>query len=109
MRTAMTSTTPAPLEPERRSLVERACAEIDPERLAELCLEMTAIPSPTGDELTLASYLAERFGAAGLEGAVQLVDGRQANAIGRLRGSGDGPKLLVYAPTDTAFGGTGEA
>jgi acetylornithine deacetylase/succinyl-diaminopimelate desuccinylase-like protein len=108
MHTAMTSTTPAPLERERRSLAERACAEIDPERLAELCLEMTAIPSPTGEELALASYLAERLRAAGLEGTVQLVDGRQANAIGRLRGSGDGPELLVYAPTDTAFGGSGD-
>lgn len=104
MRTT-TSATHAPLEAERRSLVERACVEIDPERLAELCLEMTAIPSPTGEELALASYLAGRLRSGGLEGGVQPVGGRQANAIGRLRGSGDGPELLVYAPLDTAFAG----
>jgi succinyl-diaminopimelate desuccinylase len=104
MRTT-TSATPKPPEAERQALAGRACAEIDDERLAELCLEMTAIPSPTGEELELATYLARRLRSAGLEGTVQPVDGRQANAIGRLRGSGDGPELLVYAPIDTAFAG----
>jgi acetylornithine deacetylase/succinyl-diaminopimelate desuccinylase-like protein len=104
MRTT-TSATPEPLEAERQALVERALGEIDTERLAELCLEMTAIPSPTGEELELATYLARRLGSAGVEGSVQPVDDRQANALGRLRGSGDGPELLVYAPIDTAFAG----
>jgi succinyl-diaminopimelate desuccinylase len=99
------SATPEPLEAERQALVERALGEIDTERLAELCLEMTAIPSPTGEELDLATYLARRLRSAGVEGSVQPIDGRQANAVGRLRGSGDGPELLVYAPIDTAFAG----
>lgn len=104
MRTT-TRATSTPLEAERRELVERACDQIDPERLAELCLEMTAIPSPTGEELAVADHLAKRLRSAGVEGEVQRLDDRQANAIGRLRGSGAGPELLVYAPIDTAFAG----
>lgn len=104
MRTT-TSATSKPQEADRQALAGRALAEIDDERLAQLCLEMTAIPSPTGEELELATYLARRLRAAGLEGTVQPVDGRQANAVGRLRGSGDGPELLIYAPIDTAFAG----
>jgi acetylornithine deacetylase/succinyl-diaminopimelate desuccinylase-like protein len=40
-----------------------------------------------------------------VEAEVQQVEGELANAVGRLRGSGDGPRLLLYAPLDTAWSG----
>jgi acetylornithine deacetylase/succinyl-diaminopimelate desuccinylase-like protein len=96
---------PRPISAEQRAWVERAWALIDPERLAQLVLELTRIPSPTGEERALAEFLAARLTAAGLEGRYQPIDEHQGNAVGRLRGSGEGPDLLLYAPIDTAFAG----
>jgi acetylornithine deacetylase/succinyl-diaminopimelate desuccinylase-like protein len=45
---------------------------------------------------------------AGLNAWYQPLDERQANAVGRIRGRGDGGDLLLYAPIDTAFGDTVE-
>jgi acetylornithine deacetylase/succinyl-diaminopimelate desuccinylase-like protein len=99
---------PRPLSAEQRAWVERAWALIDPDRLAQLDLDLTRIPSPTGEERELAQFLAAQLTAAGLEGRYQPIDERQGNAVGRLRGSGEGPDLLLYAPIDTAFTGRAE-
>ncbi len=50
----------------------------------------------------------QHLAEAGLESTYQPIDDEQGNAIGRLRGSGEGPDLLLYAPTDTAFSGDPE-
>lgn len=93
------------LGPAEAAALARARANVSPEALGELLLAMTAIASPTGEEEALARFLAEHMALAGLEAEVQPVGGRQANAIGRLRGSGDGPGLLLYSGIDTPFGG----
>lgn len=85
--------------------IARARASLDDGRLADLAFDMTAIPSPTGEERPLAEFIAGHLAGAGLESEVQVVGGSQANAVGRLRGSGGGPSLLIYAPLDTAFSG----
>jgi len=95
----------AELSPALGEAVERARASLDDARLGELAFEMTAIPSPTGEERLLAEFVAGHLAAAGVESEVQAVGGSQANAIGRLHGSGGGPSLLIYAPLDTAFSG----
>jgi acetylornithine deacetylase/succinyl-diaminopimelate desuccinylase-like protein len=66
---------------------------------------MVNIPSPTGDEGPLAAYAVAHMRDAGLEAFCQPIDDRQANAVGRLRGSGGGADLLLYAPLDTDFTG----
>lgn len=86
--------------------VRAAQAEIDADRLVELCCSIVDIPSPTGDEGTLAAWLADRLTESGLDGRVQQLDDLQANAWGRLRGTGDGPTLMLYAPIDTLTVGT---
>ena len=85
--------------------IERARASLDDSRIGALAFEMTAIPSPTGEERHLAEFVAGHLFAAGVESEVQTVGGSQANVIGRLRASGPGPRLLIYAPLDTAFSG----
>ena len=95
----------ADLAPAARQAIERAHAKLDAEGLADLVFEMTAVPSPTGEELALAQTVVRHLTAAGVEAEVQALDGAQANAVGRLRGTGDGPSLLIYAPLDTAFSG----
>src|SRR5205085_1957060 len=94
-----------PLSAQQRAWVDRAWAEIDADRLARLCLDLVAIPSPTGEERAVAEFLAAYLGGAGLDARYQPIDAQQGNAVGRLRGAGDGPELLLYAPTDVAFAG----
>lgn len=97
-----------PLSPQQKEWVERAWKEIDPARLAELDLQLTRIPSPTGEEREIAEFLVLYMRAAGLEACYQPIDERQGNAVGRLPGQGGGPELLLYAPTDTMFTGRAE-
>src|SRR6266567_5647490 len=93
------------LSTEQRRWIEQAWAEIDPTQLGQLDAAMVSIPSPTGQERRLAEYLSGRLRDAGLGGVYQAIDEEQGNAVGRLRGVGDGADLLLYAPIDTAFAG----
>lgn len=95
-------------EERRESLVRRVMAHVTESRLREAVVGMTAIPSPTGHEAPLAQWLAARMADAGLETEVQHLDEHQANAIGRLRGDGTGPDLMLYAPLDTLTVGAAE-
>ncbi len=101
----MASTALPELSVDARAAIERARDRLDDERIADLVMGMTAIPSPTGEERALADYVAAHFAAAGVESQVQAIDDRQANVIGRIRGTGEGPSLMLYAPLDTAFSG----
>jgi acetylornithine deacetylase/succinyl-diaminopimelate desuccinylase-like protein len=74
---------------------------IDPQRLTELVVGMVDIPSPTGEEATLARWLTDELDDSGIEARYQEIDDRQGNAVGRIRGDGTGEDLLLYAPIDT--------
>lgn len=101
-------TAAARLDPSLEEMVERAWSRIDADRLRELAVGVTSIPSPTGEERPLAEYLAAEVGRSGAEAVVMPLDDRQANAAGRLRGDGSGPDLLLYAPIDTLTVGTAD-
>ncbi len=93
------------LSPDQEQAIARARANLSQEGLAELLFEMTAIASPTGEEDELAAFLVRHLQAAGAEAHIGPVAARQANAVGRLRGAGGGPALLLYSGIDTPFGG----
>ena len=97
-----------PFEADKQAMLEKAWARIDRERLRELLCAMVDIPSPTGEERRLAEFVSAHMADAGLEACCQPLDDTQANAEGRLRGVGDGPTLLLYAPLDTDFTGNVE-
>lgn len=78
-----------------------AAAQVSGERLREIVCGLVDIPSPTGNERPLAEHIAAALGGSGVEAHVQPLDDRQANAWGRLPGSGLGPDLMLYAPIDT--------
>jgi len=99
---------PEPLSTEQQTWLERAWRALQPTELTELDRALTSIPSPTGQERAIAEFLVQHLAEAGLESTYQPIDDEQGNAIGRLRGSGEGPDLLLYAPTDTAFSGDPE-
>ncbi len=52
----------------------------------------------------MAELATRQMGAAGLDAHLQVIDGTQANAVGRTGRSG--PSLLLYAPMDTLTTGT---
>ncbi|WP_439657644.1 M20 family metallopeptidase [Lentzea sp. HUAS TT2] len=81
---------------------------ITEDRLRAAARAVTGIPSPTGREAPLARMLASRLSAAGFTAQAQHLDEFQANAAGRLRGSGGGEDLLLYAPIDTLTTGQPE-
>lgn len=83
--------------------LDAVLAEITEDRLREAAHAVTNIPSPTGREAALAHLLADRLSAAGWSAGAQHLDEHQANAVGRLRGSGggNGDDLMLYAPIDT--------
>lgn len=101
----MGGATAPPVSAEQTAWVQRAWSAIDAEALATLLADMVSIPSPPGDEADLAGFLATRLHEAGLDAQTQPIRDRQANAVGRLEGTGDGPSLLLYSPIDTAFAG----
>ncbi|WP_236787854.1 M20 family metallopeptidase [Amycolatopsis sp. GM8] len=81
--------------------IDAACAQLSEERLRDLVVGMVGIPSPTGDEAPLAEWLTGTLRDAGLAAETQWIDERQASAIGRLPGEGNGDDVLLYAPIDT--------
>lgn len=88
-----------------QAAVQRAVSTLDRAQLGNLVESMVGIASPTGEEASLAAFVVQHLQAAGVDAFVQSVGERGANAIGILRGSGGGVRLMIYAPLDTAFSG----
>lgn len=86
--------------------VDEAVAGVTEHELLELAARMVDIPSPTGEERALAEFVAAHLSRNGVPAACQMVSDTQANAVARLKGSGEGPDLVFYAPLDTAFSPT---
>lgn len=87
-------------------LVKTAMANYDEAEFTQLLTELVGIPSPTGDELQIATYAQQWLRRHGVEGRLQAIDDRQANAYARVAGSGPGgADLMLYAPLDTHLAG----
>src|SRR3984957_3209158 len=96
------------LSPEQRQWFEAAAALIDVERLYRVNREITAIHSPTGRERAASEYMTRYLREIGVEATYQAMGEASGNAIGRIRGSGGGPSLLLYAPIDTHLEGNAD-
>ena len=70
------------------------------EKIADLCLTIQGIPSPTGQEHERAEFVAAQLSQMGLED-VKVDD--VPNVYARVKGSGNGPGLMVSAHLDTVF------
>ena len=82
-------------------MIDQLLAYATEDRLREAAHAVTDIASPTGREAPLARLLTERLATAGFAATTQYLDEFQANSAGRLRGTGTGPDLMLYAPIDT--------
>ncbi|MDP9821821.1 M20 family metallopeptidase [Nocardioides massiliensis] len=88
--------------------VAQVMGHVSPDLLREIVVGLVDIPSPTGEEAPLAAWAAQHLADAGVEARPQPIDDRQANAVGRVRGAGDGRSLLLYAPIDTLTTGNAD-
>ncbi len=81
---------------------------MDREAIAETCLALTAIPSPTGHERKIAEWIAARLVRAGIDARAESFGNDRANLVARRPGTGGGAELLLYSPIDTAFSAAGD-
>lgn len=88
-----------------KAAVEKAIQAIDGKSIAKLGMEMTAIPSPTGEEGEMGRYVAEQCRARGLRTQVQEVAENRFNVVGRLEGTGEGPTLMFNGHMDSSYSG----
>ena len=86
------------------SVVARAVEEIDRDRLVQLVIDLTNIPSPTGYEGDMASAVHEVFQGAGFDSVLQPIGDERYNTVGRLQGHGGGKSLMFNGHLDTSFG-----
>lgn len=93
------------LTADQRAWFDSATALIDVERMRRLNRDITAIHSPTGRERAASAFMAGWLADAGIESWLQPMGEQSANAVGRIRGAGGGPSLLLYAPIDTHLEG----
>ena len=96
------------LSAEQKEWFDKADALIDEDRLRALNFTLTAIHCPTGREREASEFMVRTLAEAGLEAWYQPMGEESGNAAARLRGSGGGPSLLLYAPIDTHLEGDAE-
>lgn len=89
-------------------LTDKACSHVTHNLLREIVVGMVDIPSPTGEERELATWVVDHLTSAGVPAWVQPLDPSQANAVARVAGGGSGASLLLYAPIDTLTTGNPE-
>jgi acetylornithine deacetylase/succinyl-diaminopimelate desuccinylase-like protein len=85
--------------------VAAVMAEVTREALLDAVVGMVDVSSPTGAEGDLAAWIAAALSHGRLRASVQRIDDRQANAVGVLPGTGNGPVTLLYSPIDTFTSG----
>lgn len=80
-------------------------SNIDRDRVVDLTRALVDIPSPTGHEADVADFLVKYMKEMGLRAELQEISEGRYNAIGTLRGSGGGLKLLFNGHIDTSYSG----
>ena len=89
-------------------LVAAAMAQVNEERVVKLVRNLVDIPSTTGEERRCAEFLVSYMKDIGLEAKLQEITERRANAIGTLKGTGEGLNLMFNGHLDTARTGVEE-
>ncbi len=93
------------LSSEQRNWCDAARKKINPDRLKQSILELTKIHSPTGAERAASEYMVDYMRSLGIDAEYQAVNELSGNCVGHVRGSGEGPTMLLYAPIDTHIEG----
>ena len=83
------------------SLETKLLAAIDPQRLKQLTLDLTAIPSPTGQARAAAEAYARHLSSIGMDVDITYELPQSPNVVARWRGTGGGPTLQLAGHLDT--------
>ncbi len=86
------------------SVVAKAVEQIDRDRLVQLVIDLTNIPSPTGYEGDMARAVFEVLQGAGFDTVLQPIGDERYNTVGRRQGHGGGKSLMFNGHLDTSFG-----
>ncbi|MGZ5092648.1 MAG: M20 family metallopeptidase [Burkholderiales bacterium] len=89
-----------------KNTIRQIVESITPERCEELAVTLVDIPSLTGNEQPIAECVHRILGDIGADTYMQEFEPGRYNAIGRIRGRGDGATLLFNGHMDIAFNGT---
>jgi len=85
-------------------LITKAIEHIDRDRLVKLVMDLVDIPSPTGEEESVARAVHSELQEAGFDATLQPIGDDRYNAVGRLQGQGGGKSLMFNGHLDTSFG-----
>lgn len=77
--------------------------QISRERVVELAKGVCTASSRNGEEEALARYVASTLKSAGVEAELDYVLPRRPNVVARVKGTGQGPGLLLNAHTDASY------
>jgi acetylornithine deacetylase len=84
---------------------KKVLTKIQRDRVLQLTRDLVDIPSPTGHEADVARFLVDYMNGIGLKAHLQEISEGRYNAIGELRGTGGGLKLLFNGHIDTSYSG----
>ncbi|MCC6533583.1 MAG: M20/M25/M40 family metallo-hydrolase [Burkholderiales bacterium] len=90
---------------DRDAIKQDLIRQVDRDALVGIACDLVNIPSPTGHELACAQYIHARYRAAGIKLIPQSIEDTRANAIGVIKGRGDGAVLMLNGHMDTSYTG----
>lgn len=85
--------------------LQAAVDAVNVDQAVFLVRALVDISSPTGRERTCALYLRDYMTQAGIDATLQELEPERANVIAAVRGSGNGPTLMLNGHLDTTFYG----
>ncbi len=91
-----------------KGAAKKVLAHLDRDELAQLACDLVNIPSPTGQEKAIAEFILDWYETNGLKAIRQEVEKDRPNAVGILKGQGNGLSLMFNGHLDTSFTGTDE-
>ena len=91
-------------EKDRKNVIDR----IQRDELAQLTKELVDIPSPTGSEKAIGEFILGWYSRYGIKPVRQEIDPNRVNAVGIVKGRGDGVSLMINGHMDTSYTGTEE-
>ena len=83
-------------------LASRIIAEVREDEIVAMASDVINIPSPTGEELSMAQYMQSTLQGLGLDVTWQEVEESRANVVGRWKGVGGGKNLMFNGHMDTS-------
>ena len=84
--------------------LEKVFKHIDRDALVKIACDLVDIPSPSGYEKSCADYILSRYKAARIKIIDQQFEDQRSNAIGVIKGRGNGPTLMLNGHMDTYCG-----